>query len=159
MVFNQDLDTYESELENWIIAFFKQSSPSSKLRIPENKHYSQHDQKFILCLDNAEDLINENRDEFRGLIMRLVNSCENLTIIIISSRPIGVINEPLNVLPETIFLDQLKPNQAVELFIDKSKEIYVEEIIDLILVNPKDCISKLLNGVEDLELPLTTQMR
>ena len=40
VVFNQDLDTYETELENWIIAFFNQSSLNSKLRISEKKHYS-----------------------------------------------------------------------------------------------------------------------
>ena len=58
-----------------------------------------------------------------------------------------------------IFLNSLKPQQAVESFIDQSNDIYEDEILELILANPKGCINKLLPGVQDLKEPVSEEIK
>ena len=41
------------------------------------------------------------------------------------------------------------------MFLDLSGDIYEDEILDLILANPKDCIDKVLPNVADFTPPIS----
>ena len=50
--------------------------------------------KFLLCLDEAEELISHSPNEFNAFLNRLLNECRTLTIIITSSRNVSsLVNE------------------------------------------------------------------
>ena len=68
------------------------------------KHFSTQVHKFIVCFDNVEELIEHDGKRIRDLLTRLINQCELLSIVLISNRPIGILEKLENVIPEHIFL-------------------------------------------------------
>ena len=87
-----------------------------------------------------------------------MTNCSAVTVLLVSTRPIGII-EQLPQQVKHIFLNSLKPQQAVESFIDQSNDIYEDEILELILANPKGCINKILPNVQDLEEPVSEEIK
>lgn len=79
-------------LEDKIIKFFKQDSDNVKPTNKSDKYFSSKEHKFLLCLDNVECLIEQNGENVRSFLTRLINSCKSLSVIVISVRPIGIMH-------------------------------------------------------------------
>ena len=152
----QDLNNYDRELQKWVMNFFKQTAEGIKLpHLTKKKQYSKNDHKFLVVFDNVEDLIEHDGDNFCNLLSKFVTQCERVSVVLVSVRPLGILYNSEHVKTQHIFLDHLKPRQAVELFIDQSKDIFEDELLDLVLANPKNCIEKLLPGVKEITEPLS----
>jgi hypothetical protein len=89
--------------------------------------------KFLVCFDNAEDLIDAKKEEFRSLIKKLLNNCHHLQIIITSQKHLNKIDDSIE--NDLLFIPELKGSKPVELFLAKAERyrpIPIEEIVSLI---------------------------
>ena len=67
-----------------------------------------------MCLDDAEDVIMDDREGFADFISECKDACENLRIIITSNKNVGSLRD--NQVPNSIFLGSLRPKYAAQLF-------------------------------------------
>lgn len=89
--------------------------------------------KFLVCLDNAEELIEYKQSEFKQLLKKLLNSCPYLQILITSRKHLLKIDD--NIDTDPLFIPELKGNKPVELFLkrtEKLRQISIQEIIEII---------------------------
>ena len=123
---------------DFFIAFFK-GEYQDFLRKTKNKHFASDkstDQKFLLCLDNAEEIILNENSEFKQVLYDLFEYCPNLYIIVTSSKNIGPL--PNDLPPTTQFLHSLKAELAVEIFLDNCGEHFdddFDELYEFLLVD------------------------
>ena len=91
---------------------------------------------FVICFDNAEELISRSQYEFQRLMKILTESCPHLKIVITSNRPLDY---KLNIVSfVSRFISGLRTNQAAELFLEileKNRyELRPDDIRELILL-------------------------
>ena len=110
-----------------------------------NKDEADH--KFLLCLDGAGELISHCQTEFNDFLIRLLNECKMLTIIITSSRNVSKLVCGDGFAPKIQLLKPLKMEESAELFLQKAnqKQITPEEVYKLILEDPYYPVSKLID--------------
>ena len=81
--------TYE-DLQDFIVKFF--SNPvvnfRGKLKKDMSKHQGKDKLQFIVCLDNAEEMIIQSEDKFQKLLKNLTERCRNLKFVITSNKPL-----------------------------------------------------------------------
>ena len=73
---------------------------------------------FLMCLDNANQLIEHDRSEFFYFLATLYDDCPNLRLIVTSDRWIDFGLLPNKVTIKPYLLRPLKDSQSVELFLD-----------------------------------------
>ena len=140
--------------------FFQQKDDD--LKIKHAKRVSYNKPKFLLCFDNAEEVIQSKKDgdEFRLFLAQMVDFCPNLSTVVTSNKPLGEL--PGHVAPETQILSQLKAQEAVELFVDNAGEIDAEDIYKLILEDDNYPLDKLENKPAfpaKIAKPVTPEMK
>jgi len=85
--------------------------------------------KFLLCIDNAEEIIEHDGKRFKQLVARIINECTNLSIIITSRKNLGPMDDCIQ--SSIHVLHALKPQYSVEFFLEQT-DIEAEEILELI---------------------------
>jgi hypothetical protein len=80
--------------------------------------YGNQVTKFLLIIDNAESLIEHDAKEFKEMIAKILNECQNLNVIITSRR--GFNSLPNTAPGKMIFLDKLSALDSVEVFLDQT---------------------------------------
>ena len=78
---------------------------------------SEADHKFLLCLDGSEDMISHNKTELNAFLIRLLNECKMLTIIITTSKNVSKLVCGDGFAPKIQLLKPLKMNESVETFL------------------------------------------
>jgi len=72
--------------------------------------------KSLLCIDNAEDLIESSNNEFKQLIVECLKALPNLYILVTSRTQIGIFEE--SEFQETHYaVNPLRTAYSVELFL------------------------------------------
>lgn len=114
---------------DYIVSFF--NCNSEKLL---KKKYSESNQKesmFLICLDNVEEIISNDKTEFTKYLGELYDNCNRVRIIVTSFRDIGRLPNEMNV-PKVCFLRQLRSISAVKLFLQNSGQLSDEEICEFL---------------------------
>jgi len=131
------MDSRDQQI-NFIVNFFNLTTEFKLKKVEKhldrNLLLNERSKKFLVCLDNAEDLIEVKREEFKTVLKRLLNSCPYLQIIITSRRHLLKLDDEC-IDPDPLFIPQLKGTKPVELFLlkaEKHRSITTEEIVDLI---------------------------
>ena len=70
----------------FIVNFFNNKL---EYKMKKQENIGSQTKKFLLCFDNAEDLITHKLEEFKMLLARLTDDCPNLSIIITSNKGMG----------------------------------------------------------------------
>lgn len=115
-------------------------------KVKKNMSYSSTKKLgFLICFDNAEELIEHCEYDFQLLLKELTDSCPLLKIVITSNKPL---DQEFNLVqPMSRYFSSLKPMQATELFIEilrKNKKIVKgRDVFDLILAEKNYPIRKL----------------
>ena len=91
--------------------------------------------KFLLLLENVEDIISHDQGNFKKLLKDVYESCEHLSIIMCSYEWVGRVSD--SIMPTIINILELDPVSSVKLFMECTGEFKPEEIVKLILYDPK----------------------
>ena len=76
--------------------------------------------KYIMCLDNCEDMIEKNQKKFQVILNKLIEECPNLTIVITSNKDL---NEARMVcMPAICVVHSLSIEKMVKMFVDAVEE-------------------------------------
>lgn len=100
--------------------------------------------KFLLLLEDVEDLISEDERRFKRFLKEVFEQCELLQVLICSHEWIGHISD--TIMPTIINILELDAVSSVKLFMEKTSgsEFKPEEILKLVLENPQNCLELLL---------------
>lgn len=74
--------------------------------------------RFLLIVDNAEEITEHAPTQFRALIAQLLNECSFLNIVLTSRRPIGNIQDTHY--SQIQLVHALKAQASVELFLERT---------------------------------------
>ena len=134
----------EESLIQFIKEFFRNPS-LPKFQKQVKKSNLSKDQKFLICLDNVEDLITHKSADFQKLLKDLTEECPRLKIILTSNRGL---NTALNLVhPIVKYCHHIKISNSVELFLDTLRKngriIQPREVIDLIIEQKEYPIKKI----------------
>ena len=122
----------EDESKAEIFGFFNQLN---QYKIPCTKHISSDSgHKFLLLLDNIEEIISQDRQKFVTFIKEAFENCSNLSIVMCSYEMIGKISD--SIIPTSIFIMELDQQNSVNLFMDNSEELSSQDILTLIVTKP-----------------------
>ena len=76
---------------DFIARFFKNPLINFKgLLRKEKKLDSSKETQFIICFDDAEELITKSQIKFYELVRDLTENCPNLKILITSNKPLSI---------------------------------------------------------------------
>ena len=128
-----DLDSGDmrSQLKNsqnesfidFMIEFFNSKDVQDKVKKKKHMNIDREHNKFLLCLDGAEDLINHNQSEFNEFLHRLLNECATLSIIITTSCSVNMLVSEHGFAPRIILLKPLKQEESVEQFLSIANDV------------------------------------
>ena len=128
-----DQNCSEQRMIDYIVSFFNCKQDEKLLK--KNKHSESNNQKkesmFLVCLDNVEEIISNDRIEFLKYMGELYDSCNRVRIIVTSFRDIGRIPNEINV-PKVCFVRQLRSISAVKLFLENCGQLNDEEICEFL---------------------------
>ena len=80
-------------MQDFMVTIFDDKAPP-EMELQKKKNFSSSkDRRFLLALDNCEDLINKQGEEFRNLLSFFNDRCKLLKIIVISRNDFGSDNE------------------------------------------------------------------
>ena len=116
----------------YIKSFFKGKQEEKLLKKKYNSD-NMNEKRFLLCLDNAENAIEKDNDEFTKFLAELYDECDNLCVLITTNRVLGELAN--NHKPTTFFVKWLHMHSAVELFLDNCGEISDEDLIMFLLAD------------------------
>ena len=105
----------EDHLLEMIIDFFNNNLPYP---VKKDKARDKNHQKYLLYLDNAEELVIQDWKMFRMWLSGILEECNQLSIVMTSKK--GIRPEEftkLAVPPEVVYLKQLRSVPSVELFL------------------------------------------
>ena len=139
--------TYSQDaMIDFLVSFFNMHH-EYKTKKELNKGASKNkDQLFLICLDNACQVIEHVKEEFLHFLAHLYDECKNLRVIVTSNRDIGAL--PNNYHPKPFLLKKLKDSKAVELFLDRCGPYDRDEILDLIVEDKNFPYSKWLKNYD-----------
>ena len=135
----------------YIVSFFnnKQEEKLKKMKhVTQDGNQKEH--LFLLCLDNVEEIISNDKDEFTKFLGELYDSCPRIRIIVTSFRDIGRLPNEING-PKVYFLRQLRSHSAVELFLDNCGSLDNEEICEFLFEDKNFPYKKFLPSFKDKE--------
>ena len=142
----------ESEdITAFIVSFFNQT-PDSKIQTVNKHLQSDSRRKFLLLLEDVEDLITEDEKgkKFKRFLKEVYENCELLQILLCSHEWIGHISD--TIMPTIISILELDAVSSVKLFMEKTAgEFKPEEILKLVLENPQNCLEILLQEDQQSE--------
>ena len=101
----------QDRLIEYLTSFFNNEQDEPLKKKKPRSVGSETKQLFLLCLDNAEEIILNDKDEFTKFLAYLYDNCPNIRIIVTSYRDIGRLPNGTNPLP--FFLRQLRSQSAV----------------------------------------------
>lgn len=128
--------TFSNEgMEEYLIDFFNQRQPEqlAKQKSKMKNKQSKGKQLFLLCLDNANNLIKYDREELASFLASLYDNCPNLRIIVTADRSFGRLPNNVNVKP--YLLRPLRENETVRLFLEHCGDLDHEQLLQLILAD------------------------
>ena len=73
--------------------------------------------KFLICLDNTENIQKNDEANFKFFLEKLLEA-DNVSVILTTTKPLDQQN--FTFIPAIVILAQLKPSEAVELFLQNS---------------------------------------
>ena len=125
-----------------MINFFNQT-PDYKLEAGHKNIKKDNPLKFLLMLENVEDIVSHDEDNFKRFLKDVYEGCQNLSIIMCSYEWVGRVSD--SIMPTIINILELDPVSSVKLFMECTGEFKPEEIVKLILHDPKgDCLVTLM---------------
>jgi hypothetical protein len=155
--FLENLLDSKADSINFFVEFFNNSTNfilKRTLRYPSrNLFKNDASKRYLICFDNAEDLIDARRDEFRHLLKKLLSNCPHLQIIITSRKHLNKIDDALET--DLLFIPELKGDKSVQLFLHKAEKhrlLTIEEVVDIIQMDREYDASSFLKG-QDLDTP------
>ena len=89
---------------------------------------------FLLCLDNAEKIIDSDKGAFLDFIEDLHEECPNLRIIVTSDFSMGQLPKGTN--PFAFMLNTLRPLYSAELFVERCK-LESDEVVEFVFKDKK----------------------
>ena len=77
----------QEEFIEWLIDFFKRKDPKEDFKDFKRQKYCPNETipRYLLCLDNAEELIENSSGEFKNFVSSLQENCPLLNILITAS--------------------------------------------------------------------------
>ena len=125
-------ESHEHALDE-IVAFFKQIGDTTRVSQQlKNKHINKETQiRFLLMIDNVEDLISNDGIELRDIIQTLILDCPKLTIMVNSYEPI--VRSTDNLDRCIIYVLELDDVKSVKMFMEITGELQAKEILKLVL--------------------------
>lgn len=104
-------------------------------KITRDSEYKEQEKHVLICIDNAEGLIEAEDLNVRIFLSKLLSECCNLSVLLSLRKPIGALEGSFKGYIQ--FLDPLTPIHSVELFIENigQREINAEEIFDLLVLD------------------------
>ena len=137
------------EFTIFLINFFNQTPQDYKLESAHKNMNKDKALKFLLMLENVEDIVSHDEENFKKFLKDVYEGCQNLSIIMCSYEWVGRVSD--SIMPTIINILELDPVSSVKLFMECTGEFKPEEIVKLILHNPKDnCLQTLLPELADL---------
>jgi hypothetical protein len=83
--------------------------------------FSNQVRKFLIIIDNAESLIEHDSKEFKDMLAKILNECQNLSVILTSRRGL---NSLQNCSPgKILFLEKLSLQDSVEVFLNQTTSL------------------------------------
>lgn len=131
---NEEFENYFQQL---LIRFFLQKEEGMKLenRDNESKNFKKgKETKFMVCFDNAEEIITQDRSHFKNFVTLILQSCPLVSFMVTTLKPIGEIPDWNQIYFELV--PSLKTKEAVQLFVDNAADIFPEEIVKFVESNP-----------------------
>ena len=127
----------KKEMLDFFIDIFNHNSPykfKTEVKYKDrNLHANIKTKKFLLCFDNAEDLIEVEKKEFKHFVLKLIHSCTNLQVIITSRKHLCQSTDNIDTYP--MFIPALKGTKPVELFlnrVERHRHITTDEVVEII---------------------------
>ena len=145
----------EEQLVNFIVKFFNNDLD---YKFKKQKHKNQKEHRFLVCFDNAEELIIHRQSEFQEILAELYDQCPTLSIIITSNKHLyGIQGMPSPIFRQ--YLKNLRSKPSVELFMHEVQKaqalIYNNDIVDLIIEDENYPIKKILPEYDRIPDPVT----
>ena len=88
----------------------------------------------MVCFDNAEEIITHDRINFKNFVTLILQSCPLVSFMVTTLKPIGEIPDWNSIYFELV--PSLKNKEAVQLFVDNAADIFPEEIVKFVEINP-----------------------
>ena len=108
---------------------------------------------WLLCLDNAEEIIENDNREFLTFLSELFDHCPAVNMIVTSIKDIGRLPNQIN--PKPFFLRQLRSHSAVELFLQQAPFVDNEKMIEFLQADETFPIKKFLPSLKDIDEPVS----
>ena len=102
--------------------------------------------RFLICFDNAEEIITAKEYDFQTLLKNLTEECPGLKIVITSNKGLNQMSNQVH--PVVEYCQQFSRAQSVDLFIDtlekNGRHVSADEVFDLLLQDKHYPIKKLM---------------
>lgn len=85
---------------------------------------------FLLCLDNADKIIDEDKDEFVAFLADLNDYCEDLHIFVTSNITMGQL--PNQTFPKPYLLKPLHSQESATIFHENCGNLALEDVVEFI---------------------------
>ena len=118
--FRQEVESQPNNLFDCICQYFSTRVAPSPRSVCSKGMHSDETRKFLLVLDNAEELILTQGKRFAELISRFQDECKTLHIVITSRCPLPLFKD--SVVSSVMLIDSLRPNDAVRLFFEATSD-------------------------------------
>ena len=96
------------------------------------KKSKQQTNRFLLCLDNIEDLIKYKGQDVQEFIKKMNTDCSTLSVVMTSSRPLHFQQD---VPMKTQILGHLSKSVSAELFVEYAGVITEKDVYELMLMD------------------------
>ena len=116
-----------------------------------DEEYKENEKHVLLCIDNAEGLIDQDDYRVRALFSKLLSECDLISILLSLRKPIGPLDGSFKGYIQ--ILDPLKPIAAAELFMEVigKRELEIEEIYEFLTLDKTYPFHKLDSLKENID--------
>ena len=101
---------------DFLVNFFNQKldKGNDKYALLKDIHFTKDNQRFLLVLDNCQNLFDKDLEKFKSLIFKLEEECEKLNIVIVSRIKLYIQNQNI----KNIELGKIKNNKDAITFFE-----------------------------------------
>ena len=112
----------ERDLTEYIINFFNNyHKPEIADKFKRKKQAKKSGNEFLICFDNAEEIINREQNKFQLLLKKMLEYCPQLRLIITSNKPLNEMGNMIH--PINQYVSELSTLQSVALFFETLDKI------------------------------------
>jgi len=149
------ISQHPSEMFHFIIDVFNEE-PKLIIKTKTCGHEDEHQTELItrrgrqsiLCIDNAENVMNNDLDEFKKFLDQLLESCKYLKVVVTTRQTAGL------KMDRTLIVNGLSIDESVDLFLQRTENDLrnrIDEVVRLVKKQSDFEINKILLDVSSVE--------